>query len=430
MKHPKMSNDVSNTAPSVEEASTRFGVSLRKREPSTDSCSSLGSPGNDLNDVPNKIIDPATMLVNELAETMNIPKPEAPVKPSELIRKPSTPKPTQQPQSESNGIPQFKAQLKKVEPKSRPVQEPPKNEITTSIIDFKSRLRRVDGHAADENSSETSDKVKSDNKIISDDSTNSKIKPNNYNNTLNGGKEAPLKKTEIKIEVVESKNGTQESKQQQSGSSDDDDKRKSTGSISSLKKLWEAKEHQPIVGEQLSPKNTKKDDDSHNNNGHHEPSMDPPVAKKPAVPVKPSKFTIYATPIQNTQQTVGSKLDAKVGENNNHTISTVAPSNRDSILELVQLVECNLKIPVNLITASQWLQLSDKLNIIQSSCVTYADTETMPPHTKFQFRELVTRVENQSNCLRSAGQKNVQDNEKLLIEVGQSLKQLSNALHR
>lgn len=428
MKQPKMSNDVSNTAPSVEEASTRFGVSLRKREPSTDSCSSLGSPANDLNDVPNnKSIDPAAILVSELAETMQIPKPDAPIKPSELARKPSTPKPTQQQQSESNGIPQFKAQLKKVEPKSRPVQEPSKNEITTSIIDFKSRLRKVDGPAADENSSETSDKVKSDNKIISDDSTNNKIKPNNNNNTLNG-KDTPLKKTEIKIEVVELKNGSPESKQAQlSGSSDDDDKRKSTGSISSLKKLWEAKEHQPIVSsEQLSPKSLKKDDDNHNNNGHHEPSMDPPVAKKPAVPVKPSKFTIYATPIQMTQP---NKLDGKVGENNNHTI-TAAPSSRESILELVQLVECNLKIPVNLISATQWLQLSDKLNIIRSSCVTYADTETLPPHTKFQFRELVTRVENQSNCLRSAGQKNVQDNEKLLIEVGQSLKQLSNALHR
>lgn len=34
------SNDVSNLEPSVEEASSRFGVSLRKREPSSDSCSS------------------------------------------------------------------------------------------------------------------------------------------------------------------------------------------------------------------------------------------------------------------------------------------------------------------------------------------------------------------------------------------------------
>lgn len=425
-KHVQTNNDVSNTAPSVEEASTRFGVSLRKREPSTDSCSSLGSPANDLteslskspfNDVP-KCIDPASMLMSELAETMHMTKPEVNVKPV----KPSTPKPMLPVAVESNGIP-FKTQLKKVEPK-RASKEPPKDEITTSIIDFKSRLRRVDDGVDDSNKIYS----KSDNKLISD------VKPNN-NNTMNNGK-----KTEIKIDAVEDKRKDSEVKNGEIIS--EDDKRKSTGSISSLKKLWEAKEHAP-AGEQvnqLSPKmgmKKKEDhDDNHNNNstspsnGHHEPSMDPPVAKKPAVPMKPSKFTIYATPIQQSAP--------KVIENNNHStlasavssMNSAAPTSRENILELVQLVECNLKIPVNLITASQWLQLSDKLNVIQSSCVTYADNESMPLHTKFQFRELVTRVENQSNCLRSAGQKNVQDNEKLLVEVGQSLKQLSNALHR
>lgn len=375
-KHVQTNNDVSNTAPSVEEASTRFGVSLRKREPSTDSCSSLGSPGNDLVEPPAMIdvpkpaaADPATILVSELAETMKTP-----------IKVKSVPVVVP---VETNGI-GFKAQLKKVN------KEPPKDEITTSIIDFKSRLRKVDDD-------ETKTTNKSDNKLPA----------------TNG------KKTEIKIEVV--KEGEVMS---------EEDKRKSTGSISSLKKLWEAKEHAP-VGEQvnqLSPKmgTKKKDehDDNHNNNGH---DMEPPVAKKPAVPAKPSKFTIYATPIQQAAP--------KVIENNNlssamTSTNSAAPASRENILELVQMVECNLKIPVNLISASQWLQLSDKLNVIQSSCVTYADNESMPLHSKFQFRELVTRVENQSNCLRSAGQKNVQDNEKLLVEVGQSLKQLSNALHR
>lgn len=423
-KHVQINNDVSNTAPSVEEASTRFGVSLRKREPSTDSCSSLGSPANDLteslskspfNDVP-KSVDPAVMLMSELAETMHMMKPEVTVKPT----KSTTPKPILPVVAESNGIP-FKTQLKKVEPK-RAGKEPPKDEITTSIIDFKSRLRKVDDGADDNNKLNS----KSDNKLISD------VKPNN-NNTMNNGK-----KTEIKIEIVDDKRKDEKSCEIIS----EDDKRKSTGSISSLKKMWEAKEHAP-AGEQvnqLSPKmgmKKKEDhDDNHNNNHNtspsngHESSMEPPVAKKPAVPVKPSKFTIYATPIQQPAP--------KVIENNNHSTlanamsstNSAAPASRENILELVQMVECNLKIPVNLITASQWLHLSDKLNVIQSSCVTYADTETMPLHSKFQFRELVTRVENQSNCLRSAGQKNVQDNEKLLVEVGQSLKQLSNALHR
>lgn len=423
-KHVQINNDVSNTAPSVEEASTRFGVSLRKREPSTDSCSSLGSPANDLmesslksqlNDVP-KSLDQTTVLVSELTETMI--KSDVSVKPV----KPSTPKPTFPvvAATEGNGIP-FKAQLKKVDPK-KINKEPPKDEISTSIIDFKSRLRKVDDGTEEVNKNNS----KSDNKLISE-------KPNN-NNTMNNGK-----KTEIKNDVTdEPKKEVSELKPGEITT--DDDKRKSTGSISSLKKLWEAKEHAPSSEQssQLSPKMgvKKKDDhdDNHNNNstspgnGNHESSMDPPVAKKPAVPVKPSKFTIYATPIQQSLP--------KVTDNNNHSANAVsshqptASASRENILEMVHLVECNLKTPVSMITATQWLQLSDKLNVIQTSCVSYADNESMPIHSKFQFRELVTRVENQSNCLRSAGQKNVQDNEKLLLEVGQSLKQLSNALHR
>lgn len=407
------SQDVSNLAPSVEEASTRFGVSLRRREPSTDSCSSLGSPANDLNDtkttpfndVPK--IDPASMLINELAETMNLVKPA----PQMAITKSKPPTPSVVTSNESNGIP-FKAQLKKVDA-YKMSKEPPKDEIATSIIDFKSRLRKVDD-IMQPNTSHDENRTKSEQKVI-------EIKPNN------------IKKTEIRIETVDDKRKSGEGEGGKS-SEGEDDKRKSTGSINSLKKLWEANTGEQ--NSQLSPKMASKkngeNDDGQNNNSNnsspgngHDTGMDPPVAKKPAVPMKPSKL-IYATP---TQQSSG----VKIVENNNHSsasVNTSIPASRENILELLQVVECNLKIPVNLITASQWLQLSDKLNIIQSSCVTYADNESMPIHSKFQFKELVTRVENQSNCLRSAGQKNVQDNEKLLIEVGQSLKQLSNALHR
>lgn len=423
-KSVQTNNDVSNTAPSVEEASTRFGVSLRKREPSSDSCSSLGSPANDLMepssnlqfvDVP-KSLDPALLLMSETSETM--------VK-SEMITKPIKPTPPIQTfpvASDGNEI-TFKAQLKKVEPKKLN-KDSPKDDISSNIIDFKSRLRKVDD-AIDEVYKNSN---KNDNKLISE-------KPNN-NNTMNNGKKA-----DIKIDSVEDKKKDL-SEMKPTEVITEDDKRKSTGSISSLKKLWEAKEQTP-AGEQvaqLSPKMGIKKREDHNDNqnnnstspsnGIHELSMDPPVAKKPAVPAKPSKFTIYATPIQQSVP--------KVIENNNHSAianavsshKTSASGSRDNILELVHMVECNIKTPVNMITATQWLQLSNKLNMIQSSCVAYADNESMPLHSKFQFRELVTRVENQSNCLRSAGHKNVQDNEKLLNEVGQSLKQLSNTLQR
>lgn len=200
----------------------------------------------------------------------------------------------------------------------------------------------------------------------------------------------------------------------------EDEKRRSTGSINSLKKIWEP----PQTNDQTSPKLATKSDDHSPHPQHIEDHQIP--NKKPAVPVKPSKL-IYATPIP-----------AKPPPSTNNDISSIIPTNnspssgnnRDSILELINILENSLKIPVSSITATQWLQLSERLNMLQQSCVTFTDKETMQPHAKMRIREIVTRVENQSRCLRTAGSKNIQDNEKLIHEVGQSLKQISNALHR
>ncbi|XP_067613126.1 tyrosine-protein kinase Abl isoform X4 [Eurosta solidaginis] len=153
------------------------------------------------------------------------------------------------------------------------------------------------------------------------------------------------------------------------------------------------------------------------------------AANKPAVPLKPTKLTIYATPI--SQKIAGGTMDSSQTSSPLSSLQSSTQISRESILELVALLEASLhQHPVNSISASQWLQLSDKLNILQNNCVVFADNESMPPHSKFHFRELVTRVEKQSQSLRTAGSKNVQDNERLVNEVGQSLKQLTNALHR
>ncbi|XP_017488901.1 PREDICTED: tyrosine-protein kinase Abl isoform X3 [Rhagoletis zephyria] len=153
------------------------------------------------------------------------------------------------------------------------------------------------------------------------------------------------------------------------------------------------------------------------------------TTNKPAVPLKPTKLTIYATPI--SQKIAASALDSSTNSPLSSALQSSTQISRESILELVALLESSLhQHPVNSISASQWLQLSDKLNILQNNCVVFADNESMPPHSKFHFRELVTRVETQSQSLRTAGSKNVQDNERLVSEVGQSLKQITNALHR
>ncbi|XP_037043232.1 tyrosine-protein kinase Abl isoform X2 [Bradysia coprophila] len=474
------SNDVSNTEPSVEEASSRFGVSLRKREPSTDSCSSLGSPGpaelpdttsvkeklemklvaeikeradkkpsiDVVNHVSNnKTVDPVSQLVSELAETMNLPKPVTDKKVGGNL-----PTKTNEQLQPTNS---FKAQLKKVEPK-KILSTPPKEE-TNSIIDFKSRLRKVENNnendAIDDNKkSSDSDslehcksnsdgggdddsrksikkieiisKKNGDSKLIEHDNNVTTAVSNRKKSISDKNKVIELKKTEIKIDIQEEPKRDSVESVIISSKSDDDDKRKSTGSISSLKKLWEAKEG-TNEQMQLSPKLGVKNSISNNNkNGDDENEDHQLLNKKPAVPIKPKLVSIYATPIQ-----------VKLSQNETNTTTapvtmTTTQINREGILELVSLLEGSLKIPVNSISASQWLQLSDKLNILQNSCVVFADRETMPPHSKFHFREVVTRVETQSRNLRSAGTKNVQDNEKLVSEVGQSLKQISNALHR
>lgn len=552
------SNDVSNTEPSVEEASSRFGVSLRRREPSTDSCSSLGSPaagGNaeltlegiaagvnakskektepkfiaemkernelyqrkHIGDVPNinfnnnnsnsssnnnhinnnnssnshtsnhnnnncnilqtsssnnntnngslgktthnnKSADHVSQLVNELAE---------------ITKKNAVAVTQQQPVIESNGgvanANNFKAQLKKVEPKK--MQPTPQLAEPNTIVDFKSRLRRVENtnetdgssgkldepileckrilDAADEHdSNHCSGQTKMQPKRNGDQS---KCMNNEQDKILNSRKKSltepkviDKKKTETKSDLTYNKDSKgkrdADAKSAATVASEDEDKRKSTGSISSLKKLWEAKEGNSATigggGEsgqtQTSPKLTSKATvPSAGNNKMAEEDYDAcGMNKKPAVPTKPKLTSIYATPIQvklNADSTAAATPTSTTNNNSNMQLSQVS---RESILDLIQLVEGTLKSPINSISASQWLQLSDKLNILQSSCVTFADKATMAPHSKFQFRELVTRVEDQSRSLRSAGSKNIQDNEKLVSEVGQSLKQLSNALHR
>ncbi|XP_050095813.1 tyrosine-protein kinase Abl [Anopheles aquasalis] len=319
-----------------------------------------------------------------------------------------------------------------------------------------------------------------------------------------------LKKTELKFDVGE--DGKRECFESSSlhlecggGSGDNmstgssgggfdegDGKRKSTGSISSLKKIWEAKESSseqqqiqssPKLGTKCSSNKTYKmynnleldDPYDHLDNQIEQPHSLSCVAqtlynsganqtgntqsiKKPAVPLKPSKFTsIYATPIQNSSQVVstthglgGGKAsmisinttktdDSDNGlQQNERACSAVSspgfavsmPGEREHILEQLEFLQGALKSSVSTISASQWLAMSDRLNILQSSCIAFADNESLPLHAKFQFRELATRVENQSFALRSAGNKNAKDNEKLVQDVGQSLKQISNALHR
>lgn len=460
-----ISNDLATTAPSVEEASSRFGVTLR----STDSCSSLGSSAAAINEVIPTIgvsvmnknkIKLETKIVSEIKErneqylkkctdvpnaidyhysnNNNVTKSNEYVLQSvddavECFKHPKTDFTGSNP----------KTQLKKVEIDRKAQESSP------VPFDFKSRLRKVENN----NENEMTDPVKLKSKsvvteargtvpknsvtkrccdmamITSDQEITSSCKIFScekkdietrmyFGGNLNG------RSNTDKFDGEQKKNTTP---------SEEEDKRRSAGSISSLKKIWEAKDGSGSTSDlsqiQFSPKLTPNAASQSIINKGNDEEFDILINnKKPIVPTKP--VNIYATPISIKQNT-----DLSSPTSSNNTSSIISENNtshmgRETILELVQLLENTLKTPINSISASQWLQLSDKLHILHTTCVSFTDNAAMAPHSKFQFRELASRIENQSRNLRSASSRNSKDIEKLVVEIGQLLKQVSNALFR
>ncbi|XP_060520984.1 tyrosine-protein kinase Abl isoform X2 [Cylas formicarius] len=520
--------DVSTLQPSVEEASSRFGVSLKRREPSSDSCNSnrdeakekspqrtslsLTSPSHDGkspmsmdSDVPmvgspleplppppnfvrlaqdvnndsqqedqpqastaddnktsklfkNKLVkkemelklvaeikeradqktknpspldcilaaggisnDPVTQLVTELSQSLNMEKDRQRRDGSSAMSK----------SQDSNGAASFVGQLKKMEGvKKAAVKERAEPIESAGIIDFKSRLRKVDGAKSEDNEH-------GDNKRESTASSDS------------GGN--------LRIE-------------------DGEDKRKSTGSISSLKKLWEAKDVENPGSAQLSPKfsiKTNRDDvtteTSPAETSDDSTKMDrsagseksatktdkkswpPPSEEKPVVPTKPPVkvvkpivarpvgSAIYATPIApNAKPPIsakpGSVESGRTPEGEEIRASSggsVDKTGKDAILEISQALESTLNTirGAPSVSTATWLQLSDKIGLLHGSCMDYADN-VVPAHAKFQFRELLTRLELQGRQMRSAGARNSTENSRCIAEVNNTIKDVVNVVFR
>lgn len=197
--HIDKSSDVNNTEPSVEEASSRFGISLKHRDPSepgkeraltpltpvessnASDVPAVGSP-SPIDPLPSPPITPESDKVKSdpeepikkipgakdifesklLAEIKENQKKKESTKEPEaeliadgnkndvkcLLRKTSSTLPPKLPDNTTNT---FKTQLKKVDTSKRTVV-PPKEETnaqTGLIIDFKSRLRKVDSGGSD-----------------------------------------------------------------------------------------------------------------------------------------------------------------------------------------------------------------------------------------------------------------------------------------
>ncbi|CAG4984802.1 unnamed protein product [Parnassius apollo] len=254
-------------------------------------------PPNDVLEMQTSFGDPVTRLVSELSESLNMEalrKSEkrvetksvdngketiSPIDLKATLRKTSyTNNVEKKTESETKTNTNFKSQLKKVETNKFNSANKEAEESGRSIIDFKSRLRKVDSG------------------------------PPATNGTT---KKAEQSSPEDSRKDVSSKSDDSDKKRSESGSldtsgGDEEDKRRSTGSISSLKKLWESKESDERLSPKLRPKGEESEEASPEERGTGlgrsgsvaRRDDKPAVASKPTVRGRPiGKGGIYATPL-------------------------------------------------------------------------------------------------------------------------------------
>ncbi|KAG6446983.1 hypothetical protein O3G_MSEX004703 [Manduca sexta] len=353
--------------------------------------------------------DPVTRLVSELSESLNMealrradrkdgPRPAEDAKeivsPIDLkagLRKTLYNNSVDHKKTdlEAKASTDFKSQLKKVDTNKKTVCLTKDNEESSrSIIDFKSRLRKVDGGSP---------------------ATNGTKKPEQASPEDKDG----LKKHAGRSEETDRKRS-------ESGSLDigeEDDKRRSTGSISSLKKLWESKEND----ERLSPKmRSRGEPDS------EEPSPEERGGgagrtrrdDKPSVPSKPAgvrkaagKGGIYATPL------------------------AAAPPDESDDADHLAALRVSLDVCTNEVRrgcggggrGSLWrLQTSERLSRLSGACGAAAASARCAPQLRLQLRAAAARLEAEARALASPAP----HHHHLADAVEQALKELANIVHR
>lgn len=369
------------------------------------------------NNIVMQSLDPASQLLSELCASFSIEQANKPViqseyamlnlkdiEPPSCLDKPGNHRDVTltSPMTENVLAPGFK--LKKVDKRTNTQKE---ESIDSQIIDFKARLRKVEKDNID--------------------------------------------KQEEKMKKIEETTSADTSEPDEG-----DDKRRSTGSISSLKRLWENKEssweNQPLSpklgvrginkGDGLDPgeespedhsgASTRSSATSKSDGRSWHPANSSADIEKPVVPAKPSKAlgsnkyfgsSIYATP--NCDKTIthdedGGKVETKAV--------------KSDVLELSNAIDMsitNLK-GTGVIVMASWLQLSDKVGLLHGLLQGFNSSEvaTAPPHARFQFRDLLSRLELQARQLRAAGTRNITENTRLLSDVQNTIKDVTNMVQR
>ena len=281
-----------------------------------------------------------------------------------------------------------------------------------TTFDFKSRLRKVD---------------KSENPATVETSTSTTTTTASNNSTTVS---SPPKTNKLSEKTID----------------DFDDKRKSSGSINSLKRMWEKEREQQQLGQQrISVKG--------NNDGLPNTKPPPPPVQptpdKPVVPVKPSlvkplknssSAAIYATPtasVPNAAKPPVANRSSVYAKSSGPSAPLVIPATDDNSSgeggerqKIVALCsEAEQILSQSHSTPTQWMGL---LANVHSLCHTYADC--VAPHGRFHFRQLIAKLETQTKEMKQTSVigplRNSSEHSRLVGDVKNTVRDLANALQR
>lgn len=247
---------------------------------------------------------------------------------------------------------------------------------------------------------------------------------------------------------------TSEKAEKSAESSEDcDDKRKSSGSINSLKRMWEkdqqgqSQQYQHSQPPPQQHQQTQPQRISLKSGANNEPTKPPPPPQqqpdKPAVPVKPSSVVmkplknssaaIYATPtssVINSKPPVANRSSAVYAKGPALVIQSGGGENGDGDRHKIVAMcsEVEQVLSQSHATPTQWMDL---LTNVHSLCHTYADC--IAPHGRFHFRQLIAKLETQTKEMKqtSCGPlRNSSEHSRLIGDVKNTVRDLANALQR
>lgn len=394
-----------------EELSTfRFGVSLRHREPSTDSCNSAKSEPARLKCGASSRKDNNNRLPVTAAEHLKQPTPPV-IEPSPVLQKrmvtdgsPSSDEDLTAGRDIKSLVPDIMKEMMELKHHSaggdkKTTGKDEQQQRSASPVDFKTSLKKAASGGGGSGKDDQLQRI--DTNIAEIKSQLKKVVK------IDDKTAAPENSAAAATETAPATVGDD--------GTAGDDKRRSTGSISSLKKLWEGESppSDASTGSVVTAKERRV----------WPPPHDAAADNRPAVPVKPLSATAAA------------KLAAANCSKSNAIYATPgagAAAGPSTIVEQWQAVDNSLRSlrASPAVTSAGWLSLSDKVGVFHQSCLNYADTAA-PPNLRFHLRELLNKLESQSRQMRSAGGGRQQaDHSVIFHTLDTTLKDILNIIQR